>query len=284
MATNYGIRTHSNLDVRLERLSDVVRHLNANGVEFTGANTVRVINYDIDNDDLDDYDETATSQSVVLAEFGKQELTLAYNKFKFIRLQQTQEQDTPVASLASKVAKAWVDQKFVPDFDEYALNVIYSARPSANIVNWNPTSDSIKEKFFNTVSKVKNGNGTIGNMIAWVPYAVSDKIKALVTTFDGSDLGYTAGRNGVLGPIDGVMVVETKDAYFSTFPTVDVIVADKRVIIAPLAKMNPKNNGFKLIRDVPAHGGPELQLRARGDVFVFDMKKDGIATLQHSGS
>lgn len=286
MPTNYGIRTHSQLDVRLSRLSDVVRHLDANGVTFTGAQTVRVLNYDIDSSDLDDYDEGAVSQSgTILAELGKQEMTLSYNKFKFVRLQQTQEQDVPVASLASKIAKTWVDEKFIPDFDEYALNVIYAARPVANRIQWDGTTTStIKEKFFNTISAIKEGNGGIGNVIAWVPYRFADKLKAYITSFDGSDLGYTAGKNGVLGPLDGAMVVQTKTSYFSAFPTVDVIAADKRSIVAPLAKQDPKSNGFKLIKDVPGHGGSELQLRARGDVFVFDRKKDAIATLGRAGS
>lgn len=286
MPTNYGIRTHSQLDVRLSRISDVVRHLDANGVTFTGANTVRVLNYDIDSSDLDDYDEGAVSQSgTVLAEFGKQEMTLAYNKFKFVRLQQTQEQDVPVASLASKIAKTWVDEKFIPDFDEYALNVIYAARPNGNAIQWDGvTETAIKEKFFNTISTIKEGNGTVGNVIAWTPYRFADKLKAHITSFDGSDLGYTAGKNGVLGPLDGAMVVQTKNSYFSAFPTVDVIAADKRAIVAPLAKQDPKTNGFKLIREVPGHGGSELQLRGRGDVFVFDRKKDAIATLGRAGS
>lgn len=284
MASEYGIKTSSILDKPLEVASYVARHLDANGVDWTGAQTVRLLNYDISGSSLGSYDETAVSQSVTLAETGKQDMTLAYNKFKFLRIQETLEQDTPIASLASKFARSWVYEKFIPDFDAYALAKIVAARPAANKVSWNSSSDSIKLKFFNTVSKVKENGGRPGNMIAWIPFATADSFKALVTSFDGSDLGYTAGKNGVLGPVDGVMVVETDGDYFPA-AYIDAVVVDKRAVIRVTPKMDPATgSGMKLIKDVPGHGGSELQLRARGDVFIFGLKNKAIATLERTNS
>ena len=284
MASEYGIKTSSILDKPLEVASYVARHLDANGVEWTGAQTVRLLNYDISGSSLGSYDETAVSQTVTLAETGKQDMTLAYNKFKFLRIQETLEQDTPIASLASKFARSWVYEKFIPDFDAYALAKIVAARPAANKVSWNSSSDSIKLKFFNTVSKVKENGGRPGNMIAWIPFATADSFKALVTSFDGSDLGYTAGKNGVLGPVDGVMVVETDGDYFPA-AYIDAVVVDKRAVIRVTPKMDPATgSGMKLIKDVPGHGGSELQLRARGDLFIFGLKNKAIATLERTNS
>lgn len=284
MASSYGNKTSSILDKPLEVASYVARHLNANGVDFTSASTVRILNYDISGGSLGNYDETAISQTVTLAETGNQDLTLAYNKFKFLRIQDTLEQDTPLASLAAKFARSWVYEKFIPDFDAYALAKIVAARPGANKLSWNSITDNIKLKFFNTVSAVKKRGGTPGSMIAWIPFAFSDNLKALVTTFDGSNLGYEAGKNGVLGQLDGVAVVETDDSYFPA-SYIDVVVADKRAIVRVTPKMNPASgSGMKVIKDVPGHGGSELQLRARGDVFVFGLKANAIATLERSNS
>lgn len=283
MASEYGIKTSSILDVPLENASYVARHLNANGVNFTSAQTVRILNYDIDGESLGTYDETAISQTVTLAETDEQDMTLAYNKFKFLRIQDTLEQDTPIATLASKFARTWVYEKFIPDFDAYALTKIIAARPTANKVFWDSSSDSIKLKFFNTVSTVKKNGGMTGKMVAWIPFAISDTFKNLVTSFDGSDAGYTAGKNGVLGPVDGVMVVESDDDLFPA--NMDAVIADKRAIVRVTPKMDPKSGkGMKLIKDVPGHGGSELQLRARGDVFVFGLKATAIATLEDSNS
>lgn len=283
MASSYGIKTHSILDVPLENASYVAKHLDANGVDFTSAQTVRLLNYDISGSSLGSYDETAVSQTVVLAETGNQDVTLAYNKYKFLRIQDTLDQDTPIASLASKFARTWVYEKFIPDFDAYAITKIVAARPIANKVTWVAGTDSIKLKFFNTVSVVKKKGGRPGSMVAWVPFAIADSFKALVTSFDGSDLGYTAGKNGVLGPVDGVMVVETDDSLFPA--ATDAIIVDKRAVIRVTPKMDPATgSGMKLIKDVPGHGGSELQLRARGDVFVFGLKAKAIATLERSNS
>lgn len=284
MASIYGFKTASILDKPLEVQSYVARHLNANGVDFTSASTVRLLNYDISSGSLGNYDETAISQTVTLAETGNQDMTLAYNKYKFLRIQDTLEQDTPVASLASKFARSWVYEKFIPDFDAYALAKIVGARPAANKVTWNSGTDNIKLRFFNVVSVVKKRGGDPGNMIAFIPFAFSDTLKALVTTFDGSNLGYEAGKNGVLGQLDGVTVVETDDTYFpATY--IDVVVVDKRAVVRVTPKMDPASgSGMKLIKDVPGHGGSELQLRARGDIFVFGLKAKAIATLERTNS
>jgi hypothetical protein len=284
MASVYGFKTASILDKPLEVSSYVARHLNANGVDFTSASTVRLLNYDISGGSLGNYDETAISQTVTLAETGNQDMTLAYNKYKFLRIQDTLDQDTPIASIASKFARSWVYEKFIPDFDAYALAKIVAARPAANKVSWNSTTDNIKLRFFNVVSVVKKRGGNPSNMIAFIPFAFSDTLKALVTTFDGSNLGYEAGKNGVLGQLDGVAVVETDDTYFpATY--IDVVVADKRAVIRVTPKMDPATgSGMKLIKDVPGHGGSELQLRARGDVFVFGLKAKAIATLERTNS
>lgn len=284
MASVYGNKTSSILDVPLQVASYVAQYLNANGVDWTSAQTVRLLNYDISGGSLGSYDETATSQTVALAETGNQDMTLAYNKYKFLRIQDTLDQDTPIASLASKFAKAWVYEKFIPDFDAYALAKVVAARPAGNKISWNSGTDSLKLKFFNTVSAVKKKGGRPGNMIAWIPFATADLFKNLVTSFDGSDLGYTAGKNGVLGPVDGVMVVETDDSYFpATY--IDAVVCDKRAVIRVTPKMDPNTgSGMKLIKDVPGHGGSELQLRARGDVFIFGLKANAIATLERTNS
>jgi hypothetical protein len=286
MATNYGIRTATFLDRRLKHGSTVAKYLDAHGVSTVDANTVRILNIDIDEDDLTSYNETSTTGGMTpaLVEFGKQEWSIDYNYASFLRIQDTQLQDIPVGSAVSDVAKAWVDEKFVPDFDEYALAKIIAARPGSNIVTWTGTAETLLQKFYNTVTVVTNGGGDASQSIAWVPSTFADQLRAYITTFDGSDKGYTAGVNGLIGKLKGVMVVETVDEYFDAYPTVKAVIADKRAIAAPTQKMTPKNGGRKFIKDVPGFGGSELQLRARGGVFVMDRKVDAIATLQSSNS
>ena len=291
MATNYGIRTATFLDRRLKHGSTVAKYLDAHGVNTVDASTVRILNIDIDSGSLTAYDETSTTGGMTptLVEFGKQEWSIDYNYAAFLRIQDTQLQDMPVGSAVSDVAKAWVDEKFVPDFDEYALAKVIAARPAGNIVTWDGTTvdsgvNGLLQKFYNTVTVVTNGGGDTSQSIAWVPATFADQLRAYITTFDGSDKGYTAGVNGLIGKLKGVMVVETVDEYFDSYPTVKAVIADKRAIAAPTQKMTPKNGGRKFIKDVAGFGGSELQLRARGGVFVMNRKVYAIATLQSSNS
>ena len=114
MASSYGVKTSSILDKPLENESYVAKYLDANGVEWTSAQTVRLLNYDISGSNLGTYDETAVSQTVTLAETGNYDMTLAYNKYKFLRIQDTLGQDIPIESIASKFARSWVYEKFIP--------------------------------------------------------------------------------------------------------------------------------------------------------------------------
>lgn len=286
MASEYGIRTATFLDRRLKHGSTVAKYLNANRVDTTDSQVVRVLNIDIDGASLDAYDETSITGGLTpkLVEFGKQELTLDYNYAAFLRIQDTQLQDIPVGTAVADVTKAWVDEKFVPDFDEYALAKIIAARPGGNIVSWTGTSTDLLQKFYNTVTVVSNNGGATSEAIAWVPSSFADQLRAFITTFDGSDKGHTAGTNGLIGRLKGVLVVETIDDYFSGYPTVKAVIADRRAIAAPTRKMNPSNGGRKFIKDVPGFGGSELQLRSRGGVFVLDRRKNAIATLQATSS
>jgi len=104
---------------------------------------------------------------------------------------------------------------------------------------------SVKLSFFNTVSKVKRGGGSLGNMIAWIPFAFSDSLKALVTTFDGSNLGYEAGKKRCYGSNGRCTIVETDDALFPS--SMDAVICDKRAVIRVTPKMDPATgSGMKL--------------------------------------
>jgi hypothetical protein len=132
------------------------------------------------------------------------------------------------------------------------------------------STDNIKLQLLQRpVQSLKSAVAILQSMIAWIPFAFSDTLKLWSLAFDGSNLGYEAGKNGVVGQVGGVAVVETDDSYFpATY--IDVVVVDKRAVIRVTPKMDPATgSGMKLIKDVPGHGGSELQLRARGDVFVF---------------
>lgn len=276
----YGTKTANIMDIPLSIASVVTPYLGDSGYKFDGLNSVRVLS--IANGSLANYDETSAT-----APFGapslvvpsEQVLTLAYNKSMLLRIQRTQIQDIPVSQFSKQVALQQAEQVFVPAHDAYSLGKIFAARPAGNIIQLNTSKHALS--FKQTVDKARTGGASIGNLVAWVTYSESALIQDGIN-FTGSDLGYTNGKNGYLGKMAGIPVVEVPDSYF--FAGVFAIVADKRSIINVTPKMDPKAGGLVVIDPVPQFSGIELQLRDRSDTFVLNKKATTVASLETSAS
>ena len=276
--TSYGTKTLNLLDRPLAVASQVAKFLSANGANWDGVNSARLLRGSYGS--IGAFTEaTSTFAAFNVASLSEQVMAIAYNKGIEVGIPRTLTQDTPIASLVEKIATDIAEDQFIPDFDAYALNAIYAGVQAANKISWDGTDATLKEKIFNTNSAVKQHGGIPSRMLGWVPYSVSDKFKAHITTFDGSNLGYTAGQNGVLGPIDGVMVIETNDDYFPA-ATVKYVVADKRAIFAVPPKQDPQGDGLDIIPKSKGFSGPVLQLRSRGDVFIASEKVLALASLE----
>lgn len=280
--TAYGTKTLNLLDKPLAVASQVAKFLSANGANWDGVNSARLLSGSYGS--IGAFTEaSSTFAAFNVASLTEQLMTIAYNKGIEVGIPRTLTQDTPISSLVEKIATEIAEEQFIPDFDAYALNAIYAGVQTTNKISWDHTSATLKQKLFNANSAVKQNGGIPSRMLGWVPYSVSDLFKAVVTTFDGSNLGYTAGQNGVLGPVDGVMVIETNEDYFPS-GTVKYIVADKRAIFAVPPKQDPEGDGLDIIPKSKGFSGPVLQLRSRGDVFVANEKKLALASLETTTS
>ncbi|HWT40070.1 MAG TPA: hypothetical protein VN081_02260 [Dongiaceae bacterium] len=278
----YGTKTLNLLDKPLAVASQVAKFLNANGADWTDVNSARLLSGSYGT--IGAFNEaSSTFAAFNVAALNEQVMTIAYNKGIEVGIPRTLIQDTPIASLVEKIATEIAEEQFIPDFDAYALNAIYAGVQAANKISWDHQSSTLKQKVFNVHSAIKQNGGLPARMIGWLPYSVSDLFKALVTTFDGSNLGYEAGQNGVLGPIDGVMVIETNDSYFPA-GTVKYIAADKRAIFGVPPKQDPQGDGLDIIPKSKGFSGPVLQLRSRGDVFIANQKKLALASLETATS
>lgn len=276
----YGQKTANIMDIPLSISSVFAPYVGDNGYKFEGFGTIRVLS--IANGSLSTYDETSATApfgSPLLVVPTEQLLTIAYNKSMLLRIQDTQIQDIPVGGFTKQVALQQANEVFVPAHDAYSLAKVFAARPVGNIVAYNSTRPALS--FASTVTAAKTGGAVLTNIIAWVAFSIADAINDSIN-FTGSDAGYQAGKNGYLGKLAGVNVVEVPDAYF--FAGVKTLVADKRSIVNVTPKMDPKAGGMKVITDVPGFGGIEIQLRDRSDTFVLNKKARTVATTEVAGS
>lgn len=276
----YGTKTSNIMDTPLSISSVFHSHVGDNGYKFDGLNSVRVLS--IANGTLSNYDETSATNpfgAPTLVVPDEQVLTLAYNKSMLLRIQRTQIQDIPVSQFSKQVALQQANEVFVPAHDAYSLAKVFAARPVGNIVALDTAKRNLS--FKKVVDVARTGGAAIGSLLAWVTYAFSAEVQDQIN-FTGSDAGYTAGKNGYLGKLAGVPVIETPDSYF--FGGVHALVADKRAIVNVTPKMDPKNGGMTVIDPVPGFSGIEIQLRDRGDTFVLNKKARTVATLETAAS
>jgi len=278
----YGTKTANVMDIPLNISSVVAPYLSDNNYKHTDLGSVRVLS--IANGSLADYDEGNASTpfgSPTLVVPTEQILTLAYNKSMLLRIQRTQMQDIPVSRFSKQVAMQQADQVFVPAHDAYSLAKILASRPVGNKVLITLSTDNLKLKFANTVTKARTGGANVNQSIAWIAYDFADRLTDAIN-FTGSSEGYKDAKAGYLGKFKGVKCVECPDDYLGD--GVYVIVADKRAIVNVRPKMDPKGDGVVVIEKVPGFSGIEIQLRDRGDTFVLSKKVDSVSSLEDETS
>ena len=276
----YGTKTANIMDIPLSISSVVTPYIGDNGYKWDGFNSVRVLS--VANGTLATYDETSATAPMGAPSLivpVEQVLTLAYNKSMLLRIQRTQIQDIPVSQFSKQVALQQAEQVFVPAHDAYSLAKIFAARPAGNIIQIDGTR---KDQGLQTmVNKARTGGAGLSSLVAWVTYTLSAKVQDAIN-FTGSDVGYTNGKNGYLGKVANVPVVEVPDLYL--FAGVSALCADKRALVNVTPKMDPKAGGLTVIDPVPLFSGIEIQLRDRSDTFVLNKKASTVATLETSAS
>lgn len=273
----YGTKTASIMDIPLKISSVVTPYLGDNGYKFEGVNSIRVLS--IPNGSLNTYNEasaTAPFGDPALVVPVEQLLELAYNKSMLLRIQKTQMQDIPVSAFSKKASLQNIDQVFIPAHDKYSIGKVLAARPIANQVFITLSTDSATEKFSTMVTKSRNAGASLSNSFAWVTYSFADIIKEKIN-YTGSDKGYTEGKNGYLGRLAGVRIVEVPDTYLGT--NIYAIHFDKSAVINVTPKMDAKSD-MVVLDKVPGFSGVEIQMRDRADTFVLNKKATVISSLE----
>ena len=291
MAQNYGTRTANLMDSPLALKSVFAPYVGDNGYKWTGAGTIQVVS--TPDGTLSDYNEASTAPITVgLVGNNLQNLTLAYNKALFQRIQATLIADTPVANFAAQWAKQQIDDVFVPTHDVYSLNKVVLARDTANdipvtLVSSALPTTGLSKLFGNAFIKIHAKGADVSKTIAWVADSYANELADQIT-FTGSDAGYNQAKNeAFLGKFKGVACIAVPDSYFTKLGatsqlSVYVVMADKRAIVNVTPKMAPTD--YKVLTEISGFSGVEVQLRDRGDTFVLSQKPTVISVIRQSGT
>jgi hypothetical protein len=261
----YGIKTANMLEKPLKILSVVTQHLGDNGYEWTGVYTVRSLYFN-------DGTLVSTNNSSATATWGTPGITttlnndyiIDYDEGMITRIPRQAQQDVPIDSLGAQWAAQQLSDVFIPAHDEYSLSKIEAAVPYANKVSLTLSSGAfpagLNLLFQQAVNKARvAGNPNMNSMIAWVAYGFVAALRAQ-TNYTGSNLGFANAQGANLGKYNGVTTVEVPDSYFlaGTY----VLICDKRAVINVTPKVAPED--FRILKEVPAFDGIEVQIRDRG--------------------
>lgn len=291
MAQTYGIKTANLMDTPLALKSVFAPYVGDNGYKATGANTIKVLS--TPDGTLSDYNEDSTTPITVgLVGTNAQDLTIAYNKAMFQRIQATLMQDIPVAGFTAKWAKQQIDDVFVPTHDVYSLNKVVLGRAVANDVQVTLTAGALpttglSKTFGKAFLGIHAQGADVSKTLAWVADSFANELSDQIT-FTGSDSGYKDAKNSAfLGKLKGVTCIAVPDSYFTDLGAtselqVFVVMADKRAIVNVTPKMAPTD--YKVLTELSGFSGAEVQLRDRGDTFVLDNKTTAITVIREAGA
>ena len=264
MAT-YGIKTANMLEKPLQKLSVVTKYLGDNGYTWTGVLTVRSLYFA--NGTLvatDNTSATATWGTPGLSTTSANDYVIDYDEGMVTRIGRAQQQDVPIDSLGAQWAAQQLSEVFIPAHDQYSLSKIEAAVPYANKIALTLSGGALPTGLNLLFQKAVNaarvaGNPNMNTMVAWVSYNFVAALRSQ-TNYTGSNLGFANAQDGLLGKYNGVTTVEVPDSYFlaGTY----CIIADKRAVINVTPKVAPED--FRILREVPAFDGIEVQIRDRG--------------------
>lgn len=291
MAQNYGTKTVNLMDKPLALKSVFAPYVGDNGYKFDGVGSIQVVS--TPDGTLADYTETSvTPVTVGLVGNTLANLTLAYNKALFQRIQQTLIQDTPVANFAAQWAKQQIDDVFIPTHDVYSLNKVALGRNTANdvtvtLASGNLPSTGLSLAFGNAFINIHKNGADASSTIAWVTDSFANALADQIT-FTGSDVGYNDAKNSAfLGKYKGIACIAVPDTYLSKLGATSqlqpwVLMADKRAIVNVTPKMAPED--YKVLTDISGFSGVEVQLRDRSDTFVLGQKTGVISLIRTTGT
>ncbi len=243
--------------------------------DWTGAHTVLV--YKVTTAEMQDYGRNRNAQSVdtSVSRFGEiydldattEELTLTKDRSFIFNIDKLDEDETANVLNAALALARQVREVVVPEIDSY----IYSKM----VTNAGTTADAAELSYSNIYDKILEGSEALDNaevpeterVLAVTPAVYSLMKKAV--QFDNTDVGADMRKLGVIGMLDGMLVVKIPAARLPE--NFGFMIAHPSATVAPV-----KLADYVMHNDTVISSGTIVTGRVCYDAFVLDNKADGI--------
>ena len=275
MAVNYAEKYAGAVDERFTLNSLTTGIVNQN-FDWIGVSAVKVFSRDLAT--LNDYQRTGSNRYGTPNELGNevQELLLTQDKSFTYTIDAASEQDTNGTMEAGASLAENIDNLVTPAIDIYRIGVLCAKAPTAgthsgksHIIVKATTASNAYEEFLAVQEVLDDDKAPMSGRVMLVTPAYLNKIKLDENFVKRGDMATEIAIRGVVGEIDGVMVVKVPTTYFPK--SVDFVVTNPVVMPSPM-----KLQEFKINYNAPGISGALVEARVRYDAFVMNKKADAV--------
>lgn len=265
MAQNYAAKYVKEIDERF-RLESVTDQIVNKGIrlQFDGVNSVTIYNVDVPTEG--NYVRSGTNRFGSLVELGtgKQTFVLSQDKAFTFTIDRGNLEDSMMVQEAGAALRRTIEEVCVPNTDIYRLGVLQAYGVA------NSQSATAALSISNVYVKVVDAGKALTNRrvpkkgrVLYVTATTLALLKQDVTNFvKPSDLAQEQIMfKGVVGMVDGNLVVEAPDDYFVT--NTGFILVGNNVLVAP-----HKFDTFRTLDNVQGIDGWVVEGRRYYDAFI----------------
>lgn len=274
---NYAEKYSQVVDERFT-LASLTNGIQNTEYDWLGVSTVAV--YSIPTAPMNNYTVTGTSRygSPAELENAVQELTLSQDRSFTFTIDRKSYDDTMMTMEVGRALRRQIEEIVIPEIDTYRIAALVAGCKSAHVHNsTDPSASNAYALFLAAQEDLDNAKVPQGGRFAIVTPAFLNYLKQNESFIKESDMSQRITITGVVGEVDGVMIIKAPSSYFPM--GVQCIVTNRMVMPAPV-----KLQDYKIHMDPPGINGWLCEGRLRYDAFILNEKADAIAVIGKSGA
>ena len=249
-----------------------------NEYEWIGVETVNV--FSIPTAAMNNYTLTGSNRYGTPEELENavQEMKVSQDRSFTFTIDRKSHDDTMMVMEAGRALRRQIDEVVIPEIDTYRIAAYVAGCKTAHVHNSaDPSAANAYSLFLAAQEDLDNAKVPQGGRFAIVTPAFLNFLKQNDSFVKESDMSQRITITGVVGEVDGVMIVKAPTSYFPF--GVHCILTNKMVMPSPV-----KLQDYKIHMDPPGINGWLVEGRLRYDSFILDEKADAIAVIANSGA
>lgn len=267
MAQNLATKYSDKVDERYKLKSLTDSAVNQD-YDWAGVNAVVIYNVDVPS--MNNYTRSGSSRYGTASDLGTTATTYTLSRdrsFTFV-IDRGDWSESQYVTEAGKALARTIDEKVVPEIDQYRLGVFnhnchVNKQHSSDITAI--TTSNAYEVFLELTALLDDALvPQVGRLMFLTP-SVYNAIKRDSSFSKNSDLAYTDLKNGQIGEVDGVALIKVPSSYMP-YDT-DMILVHPSSTVAPL-----KLEDYKIHDNPPGINGWLVEGRVIYDAFVLNAK------------